>query len=132
MAKRLLPSFVVRLLCDDRVRLLSGCREHWQVRLFVELTERWGEADMPQTIFASFNQELAEFFLRFGRGVGSERYPVKPLLAIFLFNGDPGKELAVPPPEPANRVLAVVQNLVVGVTAGRLLCCGAALRCAAL
>jgi hypothetical protein len=72
---------------------------------------------VPQPVLASFDQQLAELVLSFGHGLGLQGHPLDRLAAAVVFDGDPGDEAPVAPPQATNCVLAVINGLGVSVSA---------------
>ena len=72
--------------------------------------------NVPQPVFASLHYKFAEFLFGLSRGRRLEGHPFDRLAPGVVFNADPGDEFAVAPPEAANCLLAIVQNLGVSVS----------------
>ncbi|MGD0536583.1 MAG: hypothetical protein ABSC03_02935 [Verrucomicrobiota bacterium] len=99
------------------IRLLAECRQARQAGLLQVFSESRTLSDVPQPVLASFDQQLAELVLGFGHGLGLQGHPFDRLAAAVVFDGDPGDEAPVAPPQAANCVLAVIENLGVSVSA---------------
>jgi len=88
-----------------------------RICLFVKLAKRGGASYVTQTVLAALDKQFAEFLLHFGGTRGGERHPADILAPGFVFDGNAGHERTISPPEAANWMLAIVQNLVVSVSA---------------
>ena len=67
--------------------------------------------DVPQPVLASLHYQFVEFLFGLSRGCRLQGHPFDRLAPGVVLDGDPGDELAVAPPEAANCVLAIVQDL---------------------
>ena len=67
------------------------------------------------TVVLTLDQEGAEPCLGFGNGGRVERCPLDFFATVHRFDGEPGEEFPVALPEAANRMLAVVHHLLVGI-----------------
>ena len=66
-------------------------------------------SDVPESVFAAFNEQRAEFFLCFGSRFRFERHPLDVFPAVLGFDGNAREETLVSTPQPANRMLAVIE-----------------------
>ena len=103
--------FQVNVLRDHCVRLLARCCQPLLVSLLNVVRELWAPAYVPQPVLTPLHKQRSEFLLSRSRRLRTQGHPLDRLAPGVVFDGDPGDELAVAPPEAANCVLAIVQDL---------------------
>src|SRR5262249_12848640 len=116
MPNGLAQLFKVNVFRYQCVRLLSGSGQPFFVGLLDVVFEGWTPANVAQPVLAALDQERSEFLLGLRCRLGFQRHPLDRFASGIVFNRDTGNEVAVPLPESANWVLAVIENLGVFVT----------------
>ena len=112
------PPAQMPLLGKDGVGLRAGRFQPGRVGLVRVVAELRAASNMAQPAPVPFGQQGAEFLLRLSRGVGFFKWhPLDRFASGVVFDRDTGNGLAIPRPQTSYRVLAVVENLGVGVTA---------------
>ena len=82
-----------------------------------KLCERWTSTNVPKAVLTSLHKQHPEFVLGGRRRFTFQRDPFNGLSTVVILNGNAGNEFAITPPQSPNRMLAVIEDLGVRMSA---------------